>query len=437
MKRRMISLLCMGALVAGMFSGCTQRDGDALKDEKVSVSGKSNSQNEMLYAENLTDGLDTQICIDYSIKSYEAVQNFSYDLFQQNMEEENPVLSPVSAYLALGMAGTGAKGATLSEFQQVLGTDLDCIPHSLMTTLPRDREGMKISLANSAWVDDDFEAEKDYLVEIDSFYLSDVYRANLSANQTMEDMNAWIDINTNGLIPKLLEEPLDEDSRLALFNTIYFKGKWAIEFSKDDTREREFYKEDGTTEQVDMMHLYGENLQYVNTEEAVGVVLPYKDENMVFVALKPASAENQTVREMYENMEWSDICEMVQQEKRTLCNLQLPKFEVEFAKKLNGSLNAMGLCKAFDGMQADLSGMGKSKDGNNIFIDLVFQKAVVIVDEEGTEAAAVTEVVVDCASCIIEEPPVDIFFNEPFLYMIVDKEKEIPLFVGIMDNPKQ
>ena len=174
MKKRMISLLCMGALVAGMFSGCAEREEDTPKGEKVSVSEQGETSNEILYAENLTDGLDTQICIDYSIKSYEAVQNFSYDLFQQNMEEENPVLSPVSAYLALGMAGTGAKGATLSEFQQVLGTDLDCIPHSLMTTLPRDREGMKISLANSAWVDDDFEAEKDYLVEIDSFYLSDV-----------------------------------------------------------------------------------------------------------------------------------------------------------------------------------------------------------------------------------------------------------------------
>ncbi len=437
MKKRIISLLCAGVFVVSMLSGCGQDRGEAPKEEKEPVSRQGSIQNEILFAENLTENLDTQICIDYAIKSYEPVQNFAYELFEQNMDEDNPVLSPVSAYLALGMAGTGAKGATLSEFQQVLGTDLDCIPHSLMTTLPRDREGMKISLANSAWVDDDFEAEKDYLVEIDSFYLSDVYRANLSANQTMEDMNAWIDTNTNGLIPKLLEEPLDEDSRLALFNTIYFKGQWAIEFSKDDTRERDFYKEDGSTEQVDMMHLYGENLQYVNMEEAVGVVLPYKDETMAFVALMPAPAGNQTVREMYENMEWSDICEILKQEKRTLCNLQLPKFEVEFAKKLNDSLNTMGLCKAFDGSQADLSGMGKSKDGNNIFIDLVFQKAVVIVDEEGTEAAAVTEVVVACESCIIEEPPVEIFFNEPFLYMIVDKEKEIPLFVGIMDNPKQ
>ncbi len=437
MKKRLVSLLCMGVLVVGMMSGCNQEAVEGSKREKVSGGEKGRTSDEILYAENLTEGLDTQICIDYAIKSYEPVQTFSYELFEQSMSEDNPVLSPVSAYLALGMAGTGAKGATLSEFQQVLGTDLDCIPHSLMSTLPRDMEGMKIALANSVWVDDDFEAEKDYLVEIDSFYFSEVYRATLSVPQTMQDMNAWINENTNGLIPTLVEEPLDKDVMLALFNTIYFKGEWEKAFSEKDTQERDFYREDGIAEQVEMMHLYGEKLQYVNTEESVGVVLPYKDENMVFVALMPAITGNQTVREMYENMEWSDICAILQEEKYTPCNLQLPKFEVTFERKLNSSLQAMGLKKAFDGAQADLSAMGKTKDGTNIFIDLVFQKAVVIVDEEGTEAAAVTQVLVTKESCVIEEPPVNIFFNEPFLYMIVDKEKEIPLFMGIMDNPNK
>ncbi len=435
MKRKFVSLMCMAALMASVMAGCGRDDRDEPKEESTSKSEHVSSQNEVLYAENLTADLDTQICIDYEIKSYEPVQTFSYELFQQNMGEENPVLSPVSAYLALGMAGKGAKGDTLAEFQQVLGTDLECIPHSLMTTLPRDLEGMKIALANSAWVDDQFEAEKDYLVGIDSFYLSDVYRATLSTQQTMQDMNAWIDENTNGLIPTLLKEPLDEDVVLALFNTIYFNGEWMYEFKEENTTERDFVTEDGTVEQVEMMHLYGEGLQYVNTEDAVGVVLPYEDESMAMVALMPAG--NQTVREMYEAMEWSDIADILAQKGTKLCNLQLPKFEVTFERNLNNSLQEMGLEKAFDETQADLSGMGKTKDGTNIFIDLVFQKAVVIVDEEGTEAAAVTQVLVENRSCAIEEPPVNIFFDRPFLYMIVDLEKEIPLFMGIMDNPNK
>ncbi len=444
MKKRWISIICASAMMVGLLNGCGGNGVDLPKEDTVDMGedkGKFGDVLEDIFggtmkvkAENLTENLGTAINIDYSINSYEAVQNFSYELFMTNMEEKNPVLSPVSAYLALGMAGTGAKGGTLTEFQNVLGTDLVCIPHSVMTTLPREEEGMKISLANSAWVDDDFEAEKDYLVAIDSYYQSEVYRASLSATQTMDDMNRWIDTNTNGLIDKLLEEPLDEDVRLVLFNTIYFKGEWLKEFDKNNTREKEFTLADGSVEQVDMMHMYEENLPYVNTEEATGVILPYKGGDMAFVALMPNGTD--TVREMYSKLTWEDISEMVKNQDLTLCNLQLPKFEVEFSKKLNDSLQEMGLVKAFDGSQADLSGMGASKDGENIFIDLVQQKAVVIVDEEGTEAAAVTEVVVNAESCVMyEEPPVDIFFNEPFVYMIVDLEKDIPLFVGIMDNP--
>lgn len=444
MKKRLISIICASALTVGVLTGCGGVGVDLPKDGTIDVGEEKGGIGGVIEdifggtmevkAENLTENLGTAINIDYSIASYEPVQTFSYELFKANMEEENPVLSPVSAYLALGMAGTGAKGGTLTEFQNVLGTDLVCIPHSLMTTLPREEEGMQISLANSAWVDDDFEAKQDYLVAIDSYYQSEVYRASLSTAQTMEDMNLWIDTNTNGLIDKLLEEPLDEDVRLVLFNTIYFKGEWMKEFSENNTREREFTLADGSVEQVDMMHLYEENLPYVNTDKATGVILPYKGGNMAFVALMPTG--NDTVREMYEKLTWEDVSEMTGKQDWTLCNLQLPKFEVEFSKKLNDSLNEMGLVKAFDSNEADLSGMGTSKDGRNIFIDLVQQKAVVIVDEEGTEAAAVTEVVVTTESCVMyEEPPVDIFFNQPFLYMIVDLENDTPLFMGIMDNP--
>lgn len=444
MKKRLISIICASALMMGVLTGCGGAGVDMPKDGTVDVGedkGGLDGVIENLFggtmevkAENLTANLGTAINMDYSIASYEPVQAFAYELFRANMEKKNPVLSPVSAYLALGMAGTGAKGDTLTEFQDVLGMDLVCIPHSLMTTLPREEKGMQISLANSAWVDDDFEAEKDYLVSIDSYYQSEVYRASLSAAQTMDDMNSWINTNTNGLIDKLLEEPLDGDTRLVLFNTIYFKGEWMKEFDKNNTREEDFTLADGSVEKVDMMHLYQENLPYVNTENATGVILPYKGGDMAFVALMPNGTD--TVRGMYEKLTWEDISEMTKNQNWTLCNLQLPKFEVEFSKKLNDSLQEMGLVKAFDGSQADLSGMGTSKDGGNIFIDLVQQKAVVIVDEEGTEAAAVTEVVVNTESCVMyEEPPVDIFFNEPFVYMIVDLEKDIPLFVGIMDDP--
>ncbi len=435
MKKKIMVSLCAGVILCSLLAGCAQ-DADNPSEDKKENNKVSSKKNEQVYAENLTAGLDTKIALDYEIESYEEVQSFAYDLFRYNIAEENPVLSPVSAYLALGMAGTGAEDTTLEEFQEVLGADMTCMPHYLMSTLPRDEEGMKIALANSVWVDDEFEANEDYLVEIDSYYLSEVYRANLSDEHTMDDMNHWIDNNTDGMIPVLLVEPLSEDSRLALFNTIYFKGDWLKAFSESATQTRDFSIADGSIEEVDMMHLYEEELQYFRTEDAEGVVLPYKGGDMAFVAMLPTN--ELSVREMYEGLKWGDIGEMISTNKWTLCNLQLPKFEVTFEKRLNESLQDMGLKRAFDSGTADLSGMGTSKDGQNIYIDLVFQKAVVIVDEKGTEAAAVTMVDVTAESCpMYEEPPVDIFFDRPFLYMIVDLEKEVPLFMGIMDNPNK
>ena len=116
-------------------------------------------------------------------------------------------------------------------------------------------------------------------------------------------------------------------------------------------------------------------------------------------------------------------------------NLALPKFTVEFDRNLNESLQSMGIKMAFDDVLADFSGIGKTDNGNNIYISLVRQKAKVIVDEEGTEAAAVTEVAMfECTSAVIDMPKT-VEFDRPFVYMIMDNETQIPVFMGIMDNP--
>lgn len=365
--------------------------------------------------------------------NYAPLQKFSYGLFGENVDETNPVLSPVSAYLAVALTGTGARGETLDEFQNVMG-DMERIPYDLMVGLPKDEEGMQIALANSVWLDKRLTPNQEWLAGAGSIYKADVFQAQLATTETMKQINLWIHENTNGLIPQLLSEPLNDDIRLALINTIYFKGEWMKRFGAIETREREFVLEDGTIEMVNMMQMQQENLLYVKNDIAEGVVLPYKDVTKAFVALKPLGEED--VRQMYEMLSTEDISMFLQQEEKTLCNLRLPKFQVEFEKNLNDSLKAMGLEKAFVEGEADLSGLGVPDNGLGMYIDLVFQKAKVIVDEEGTEAAAVTIVEVATESCpMYEEPPIDIYFDEPFLYMIMDVEREVPLFIGIMDNP--
>lgn len=384
-------------------------------------------------AEKLTGKNEKNISIDYSIDSYKVLQEFSRDLFGYNIDEKNPVLSPVSAYMALALAGSGAKGETKTAFFETMG-DLEAIPNDLMLGLPRDAEKMQICLANSAWVDHRLTPNAEWLAWADSVYKSEVFQTQLSAQNTYMDINAWINEKTKGLIQKMFEEPLSDEARLLLINTLYFKGMWANSFEADNTRKEIFTLADGSEEEVDMMNMSREHLLYVKDENAEGVILPYADESMAFLALKPV--EGMSVREMYNQLTIESLNDLLDQEETTLCNLKLPKFKVVFSKKLNDSLINMGLGIAFDDKCADFSGIGTVQDGPGMYIDAVQQKAVIIVDEEGTEAAAATVVVLNrLTSAEKPEMPIPIYFDEPFLYMIVDRERNVPLFVGIMDNP--
>jgi len=434
MKRRLLACFLMGVC---LLTGCT----------RIEVVGevenpKENQQEESVYKEketkevkvvNLTEKNDTEICIDYAIKSYEPIQSFGYELFALNLEEDNPVVSPVSAYLALALAGRGAEGETKEAFLEVM-QDLEAIPHDIMTGMPRDEEGMLITLNNSAWIDYHLNPKEEWLAWADSIYGAEVFHAGLGAVNTYQTMNKWIEDKTKGMIDKLFEEPLSPEARLVLLNTLYFKGKWENPFENQDTREEIFTLENGTTESVNMMNKGREYLSYVKDDKAEGIVLPYLDGDMVFMALKPVGG--QSVREMYDNLTIESINAMLEQKETTLCNLKLPKFEVEFHKELNDSLKRMGLEVAFTDGLADFSGIGVTDNGNNIYIEKVQQKSKIIVDEEGTEAAAVTSVeMFRCTSAYNPEMPVEVYFDVPFLYMIMDKERKVPLFIGIMDNP--
>lgn len=383
--------------------------------------------------EELTEDVNTRVMIDYSIDSYAPVQDFSYELFSRNLDGSNPVLSPVSAYLAMGMAGLGARGETSEEFRTVLGGDLQCIPDDIMNRFPQKEEGMEVSIASSAWISEELEVKDPWLTKLTSLYDAQVYKGELASQETKDSINQWVGEQTRQLIPSLLTEPLPADTRLALLNTVYFNGEWEYPFDSFATAKKEFTTSGGETVTVDMMQEYSCHRDYVKNEEMEGIVLPYRNSDLAFVALKPAAG--QSVREMYQQTGIEDIQKLLQDREDRLVNLQLPRFEITFDRELNESLQNMGLRLAFDRDAADLADIGTLSNGAKLYISLVRQKAVIRVDEEGTEAAAVTEVLVGETSARKEEPPLDVFFHEPFLYMIMDMETGVPLFMGILDDP--
>ncbi|MBQ2802615.1 MAG: hypothetical protein IJF07_01805 [Lachnospiraceae bacterium] len=427
-KKWMAGTLCV-AMVCGL-AACGQQGNGANAQNIHGIQATGNTQG----VEVTDDGSEpSKVVVVDEQESRRQLQDFSYKLLEQNLALENPVLSPVSAYFAMGLAGLGARGETKSEFDKVLGADLESYPQKLMNVLECDTKNMQVDLANSAWVDEAFTPSKDWMKATEVFYKAEAFKEKLSTEQTLKKINNWVEDETEGLIPGFLGEPLGTDVRLALLNTVYFDGKWDLPFDAESTYQEEFTTKDNQKVMVDMMQMYLEYQQYLKNDIAEGVVLPYEDQKYSFVALKPT--DGNTVREMYEQLSMEEIFTLLDNKQEKMVNLWLPKFEITFDQILNNSLTNMGLTKAFSAEEADFSGIGATDSGNSLYISLVRQKAVVKVDEEGTEAAAVTVVMMKDGCAIMEDKPIDLFFDEPFFYMIVENETKTPLFMGILDKP--
>lgn len=383
---------------------------------------------------------------------YDALNDFSYKFFAENMEEDNPVLSPVSAYMALSMAGLGAEHNTKAEFASVFGdyADMTTLCNDVMTTFPTATQSNTIALANSAWISENFSVSDNWLSDINTVLHSEAFQRDLTSPDIVGEMNGWISEHTNGMIDKMVEQPFKDYTGLVLYNTVYFKAKWEAPFEPYAVYSDKFYLEDGREINAEFMHRQ-DDMEYLSNDFAQGLLFPYRyeeeDAQYAFVALKPAD-ENTTIRDLYKQLTPLVISELLAGKQTDLVNTKLPKFEIEFDKQLNDSLKNMGLKDAFDVGKADFSGIGadnstESVNENaknnlnqyNLYIDLVRQKAKIIVDEEGTEAAAVTQAIMECGAAMPVVEPKEIFFDRPFVYMIMNMDNEVPLFIGILDSP--
>lgn len=448
-SRKKAVLLLIVAMILMSFAGCGRKKQEDLPDG--SGSAQMSAENQQNEVKDLTADIASKEreADKETAGEYSDAQIFSKNLFLEILEEKNPVLSPVSAYLALALAGEGAENETAEEFETVMGKNRGTISGALMKNLSADGENITLRLANSAWVDEDLSVEEKWLEAAKNIYVSQVFQTELATEKTKRSINWWVEENTGGLIRNFLSEPLKKDCKLALFNTVYFKGKWRIPFEAVDTYERPFTLADGKVVNVETMNLYRKYLDYFKTDLCEGIVLSYRDSDLVFAAVKPTgeyernSGENKTeassrIRQLLKQLELGEIAAFADQAESTKVNLHLPKFEVSFDKTLNEDLINMGLVKAFDAKQASFAGLGRTADGSGLYIDTVRQKAVFILDEEGTEAAAVTEIQMFGTTAMQQETiPVEVDFNEPFLYLVLDLKSGMPLFAGIMDDPSQ
>lgn len=362
----------------------------------------------------------------------QSVQQFGYKLLEQYLTEKNPVMSPASAYVMLSMAGNGAKGTTLKEFQKVLGSDMVTAAQSLMAALPQEKDGTTLTIANSAWMDDDFTPKKKWLGTAQKQFQSEVFQENLATKAVANKINTWVSDRTNHLIPKLLDKKLDKRTRLALINALYFHADWQQQFRAEGTGENDFRLDNGKVKKADMMHATIYQGGYFKDDASEGVVLPYKDSNFAFVAVKPTGDES--IRDWYASYSAEKLYELIDSNQTKTVELALPKFEMRCRMTLNDSLKKMGIKRAFDEKKADLTLLGTSKDEENLYLSFVLQEAVISVAEEGTEAAAATIGAIAAGTAFMPDMPV-VHFDRSFLYLIMDMETKAPVFMGIVDQP--
>ena len=389
---------------------------------------------------DLTEGVSAQQVDASGGLTDEAIRStvaFSLDLFRRAaaLGKENALISPVSVLLALGMVANGADKDTLTAFENVLGryglslADINLACKELAEKLKAVGGSTVQSIANSIWYDKNFEANKDFLQTDMDYYEAAAYVSDLSDSKTVEEINQWVEENTNGLIKDMIDS-IPAQAIMLLFNTIYLKAVWQEQFDANDDYDGTFTLSNGNTVTATYMrNALGEET-YLHNDGANGILLPYDDGNLAYVAILPPEG---TTVEAYVSLLDEDVLKgLLDSAEQTNVRVSLPKYTVYFDAVLNDLLSDMGLSLAFDPDHADFSKMG-SADGN-IFISKVIHKTCMKVNELGTEAAAVTGIVMEATSM-----PADDFvilnFDHPFVYAVIEVDTGIPVFMGVMNNP--
>ncbi|MCE7924700.1 MAG: serpin family protein [Haliscomenobacteraceae bacterium CHB4] len=360
--------------------------------------------------------------------------NFAIEVFKQINSEEpaekNIFISPFSISTALTMTVNGAANQTLADMQNTLKIaslgmkDVNASYKTLLQTLPNLDPDTKIKLANSIWHQLNYSVLPGFLTANSTYFNSDVKGVEFKDPAVIGKVNMWIEDNTDGLIKDALSE-LDPNTVMLLINAIYFKGTWRTEFKPDSTQKADFFTAGGPV-QVDMMHIQESKFPYFSNDLFQAIDLPYGDSIYSMSVFLPK--EGHDVGEIVAALNAGSWGQWLDAFQTRSVQLYLPKFKLEYDKKLKRTLTDMGMGIAFSDA-ADFSSM---INGGGVKIDDVIHKAFIEVNEKGTEAAAVTIVsMIEISVPFV--PTVNV--NRPFLFVIRDNKTNSILFMGKMMAP--
>ncbi len=420
MKKRILSVLLIGLFVlqsAGCAGGSTGFSGKA-SDLMTGVLARK--------PEEVLQKTDT------ALENVTAVTDFGIRLLKESLKDgENTLISPLSISYALGMTANGAKGNTLSQFEEAFGLPVsalnDCL-YAYRTSLP-ETESCRFDIANSIWFRDDSDrltVEQNFLQTNADYYAADLFKAPFD-NSTLKEINDWVKKNTNEMIPEILDE-IPSDAVMYLINAIAFEAEWEEIYRINDVYQGVFTKEDGSTNNVEFMHSH--ESRYIEDDSSTGFFKYYKGRNYAFVALLPN--EGTSVSDYISSLTGEHVASLLANASYASVNATIPKFTVRCSTDIVNALQAIGITDAFMGQTADFSGLGTSKNGN-IFISRVLHDTFLTVDEKGTKAGAATLVEANDGAAMDTKR---VFLDRPFVYMLIDCEHNVPIFIGTVMEVK-
>ncbi|WP_336824330.1 serpin family protein [Sporosarcina sp. USHLN248] len=379
--------------------------------------------------------------VEFGEKDYEKIVDPSNELGFKLMDQididdkGNLFISPTSLWMALALVYNGADDATKEEVAKTLQVnglepmDVNRSNASLMTLLNKDLKNIQLQIANSIWLNEEFKFQEPFSQRTKDYFNAKIEEIDIKSNDSPKRINDWVERATNGKIDKIVDGTLDENLVAMLLNAIYFKGDWKYPFDKKDTENRNFSLTDGTEKEVPFMKLE-EKLSYTANDEFQAVKLPYGEGEMSMTIVLPN--EQKSFKEFKDTLsaeKWTALQSDFNSLKGTLL---LPKFKMVYEAELNDALEALGMTSAF----TDKANFSKMVEGDSsLFISKVKQKTYIDVNEEGTEAAAVTGISVDTASAPADDPFV-MEVNRPFFFTITDDETGVVLFIGFVANPE-
>ena len=360
-------------------------------------------------------------------------QKFGLKLFKRivnGQPDSNVFISPLSISVALNMALNGANGQTYIDMYQTMELNENNIREineaskALKDALENLDPEVELALANSVWYRDDLTFQETFMQAMVAYYYARVEGRDFNNPATITEINEWVEANTNGMIDEIIDS-IDRDEILFLINALYFKGTWQTEFNPESTVQGTFKVNDNVTAICDMM-VQDETYRYFETQDFQSVDLPYGNGNFSMTIFLPKADKD--LNRLYYLLNEENWNNWLGRYEENEIRLMMPKFDLEYEIELKEVLSAMGMSIAFGG-GADFTNLFAP---GGIFIGEVLHKTAIKVNEEGTEAAAVTVITFERTS--VDEKP-QMIIDRPFLYMIRENTTGTILFIGQVIDP--